>query len=440
MIKVGKNSKMVKNITHSTIAKKYRKYPKESPINKYNFSPYRYALAPTSQFYFCGVPFRLDTTPKCELNCLYCFAMSRGGRRTSNKLIADINKIEKKLHQSLQEEPAELDVIGEMLRNKIPIHFGGISEPFSNQIITSISKRLLNVLSAYNYPIIISTKNTKELTKNNTLKILGKIKNLVIQISLTTSNRKITDLLEPYCPSPDNRIKSIKVLSDVGMHIIVRLQPLFFPWINEIINDLIPKLGISKCKHIIVEYLKLPVENNISGFNDMYRIIKWNAHEFYKSNGATLVGREWILPNKFKWENLQPLINAIHKSGMTYGAGDYGLNHLGDTDCCCGIDKLKGFSNWFKGNFANIIKNSKSNYVTFSEVVSHWLPSKSIKMFINSNCRFYKGNSILDFLRKKWNTPGSVNAPNTFLGISWQGDLDSEGNHVYFKERKLCLN
>jgi hypothetical protein len=36
--------------------------------------PHRYALALTTQFYFRGVPFRLDTCPKCTLNCSYCFA------------------------------------------------------------------------------------------------------------------------------------------------------------------------------------------------------------------------------------------------------------------------------------------------------------------------------------------------------------------------------
>jgi len=39
---------------------------------------YKYAMSVTSQFYFCGVPFRLDTSPKCLMNCAYCFAMAKG--------------------------------------------------------------------------------------------------------------------------------------------------------------------------------------------------------------------------------------------------------------------------------------------------------------------------------------------------------------------------
>lgn len=55
----------------------------------------KYKLSLTSQFYFCGIPFRLDVKPKCETNCLYCFIMARGGRRTNRFLIADTNALKR---------------------------------------------------------------------------------------------------------------------------------------------------------------------------------------------------------------------------------------------------------------------------------------------------------------------------------------------------------
>lgn len=403
-------------------------------MNKY--ASYRYALSLTSQFYFCGLPFRLDTTPKCTLNCLYCFAMSRGGRRSSNKLIADFDQLERKFHRALQSGAENLDVNGEMLARKVPIHFGGISDPFSNKIVSTVSKELLNLLSMYDYPVVISTKNTRELLKDETLGLLKKIKYLAIQISITTSSEELAARVEPNAPSPKERIKCIQTLSDEGIYVICRLQPLFFCWIDEIANELIPMLGLAKCKHVTVEYLKLPVERHTSLFGDMFRAIEWDGYEFYKKNGALLVGREWILPNEFKWENLQPLISAIHQYGMAYGAGDYGLNHLGDTDCCCGIDRLEGFSNWFQGNFANVIRNSRSDCIKFDEVTKHWFPKKSIQMVINSNCRLAgDSHSVLDYLKDKWNRPGTANAPDAFLGISWQGDYDEDGNCIYLKEK-----
>ena len=396
---------------------------------------YRYALSITSQFYFCGIPFRLDVAPRCMLNCLYCFAISRGGRRTSNnKLSANSTHVSRKIERAMLKETSKLDVNGEMLKHKVPIHFGGISDPFSNIDTSRTAKELLNIIAEYDYPIVISTKNTQELMKDNTIKILKKIKHLAIQISITTSNEMAAKIIEPNVPSPIERVKCLKMLSEEGIHTIVRLQPLFVPWIDEIIEDLIPMLGSVGCKHIIVEYLKLPVERNISSINNMFNAIGWKGYGFYKRNNALLVGREWILPTDYKWKNLQPMINVIHQHGMTYGAGDYGLNHLGDADCCCGIDKLDGFSNWFKGNFSNVIRHSHSNYIRFDEVTKHWFPMKSIAMFMNSNCRLLNGNTVLDYMKVKWNTPGTPNAPDSFLGVSWEGEYDGKGNCVYFKD------
>lgn len=409
----------------------------ETNMNKY--LTYRYALSLTSQFYFCGVPFRFDTAPKCTLNCSYCFAMSRGGRRTSNTLLVDFDKIERKLSTIFEKGEAINDVTGEMLTRKVPIHFGGLSDPFSNGVTSALSKKLLELFNKYEYPIIISTKNTGELLKEDTFSLLRKIKYLAVQISITTSERKLSTKLEPNVPPPDVRVKCIEMLSKEGIHCICRLQPLLFPEINRVTCDLIPMLSEAKCKHVIIEYLKLPVERNISLFNTMLRNIGWDAYEFYKNNGARLVGREWLLPSNFKWQNLRPIIDNIHRWGMTYGAGDYGLHHLGDTHCCCGTSKLDGFSNWFQGNFGNIIRNSQSNFVKFAEVEKHWFPQKSVRMVLNSNCRLNarNGSRLLDYLKIKWNTPGSANAPDAFLGVVWDGDHDKEGNCMYLKE-KIC--
>lgn len=402
--------------------------------NSNEYYPYQYALSITSQFYFCGVPFRLDTSPKCSLNCLYCFAMSRGGRRTSNYLIANVDSVRRKMYKVFDNSASNLDVNGEMLLKRVPVHFGGISDPFANSLVSKTSKELLSLLNEYNFPVIISTKNTNAFMEDKTMELLKEIKYLTVQISLSTLNRKVAEEIEPNAPSPEERIKCIQTLSKENIYTVVRLQPLFLPWTEKIAEELIPLLSSVGCKHVIIEHLKLPVEKNISLIGKMFTAAKWDGYEFYKKNNAKLIGREWILPDSLRWENLQQLIYAIHKYGMTYGSGDYGLNHLGDTDCCCGIDKLTGFSNWFKSNFSNVIRHASSNYIKFEEVTKYWLPDGSIKRTINSNCRLNDDNSLRAYLRKKWNSPGTVNAPDAFLGISWAGDYDEEGNCIYFKE------
>lgn len=394
---------------------------------------YRYALALTSQFYFCGVPFRLDTAPKCPLNCSYCFAMSRGGRRTSTSLLADPLKIQRKVVSLFGSEKKNTDIIDELLLAKMPVHFGGMSDPFASSEIIKRSLQILHTLDDLDYPVIISTKNTHPLLDDKVLFQFSQMKNLVIQISFSVIEQGHSLILEPNVPSPIERIKAIKYLATQGVYIIVRLQPLFPNYLDEIKNTLIPSLGEAGAKHIILEFLKLPVEMTLGQSKELFKALNWDGIGYYKQMGAERNGREWMLPTKVKWELLQPLIEQIHKNGMTYGAGDYGLNHLGDTDCCCGLDKIEGFSNWNHNNFSNWIRNNRTNVIIFDTAIREMIPSQSIGMYINSHSRISGENSIFSYLKDKWNRPGTTNAPNTYLGVEWKGDFDEKGNCIYYK-------
>jgi DNA repair photolyase len=399
------------------------------------YSIYEYALSPTSQFYFCGVPFRLDTISICPLRCRYCYAISRGGNRSSRACLTDHEQLIKKLDCVFGGSVDETDINGEMLLHLIPLHFGGVSDPFANRLVAKRSIELLSALRTYDYPVIISTKNTRELIREEIMGLLKDMKHLVVQVSISIPNRRISSIVEPKAPRVSERIECIKLLNDEGIHSIARLQPLFVPWIKKVKDDLIPQIGATGCKHTIVEFLKIPVESRSSQASALFASTGWDGYSFYKDKGARLIGREWVLPSQYKWELLQPIIETIHKNDMSYGSGDYGLNHLGDTVCCCGIDDIPGFSNWFKGNFSNVIRNSLGEYISFSEVMKHWLPNKSMKRYMNSKCRPSGDNSILSYLRQKWNKPGSINAPDCFLGVFWSHEYDRNGDCIYVKNR-----
>jgi hypothetical protein len=256
---------------------------------------------------------------------------------------------------------------------------------------------------------------------------------VVVQISFSVIDQRQSQVLEPNVPTPIERIKAIKQLATQGVYIIVRLQPIFPNILEGLRNLLIPSLAEAGVKHIILEFLKIPVESTLGGFTDLFEALKWDGLSFYHQMNAERNGREWMLPVKYKWELLQPLIEQIHKHGMTYGAGDYGLNHLGDTDCCCGLDKIPGFSTWNKNNFSNWIKNNRTNVIIFNNSIEEQMPSQSIGMYINSHSRIAGNNTIFSYLKDKWNRPGTVNAPDTYLGVEWKGDYDKEGNCVYYK-------
>jgi len=344
----------------------------------------------------------------------------------------------RKLHRALDDQEQEGDVVGEMLSRKVPIHFGGISDPFCSPSVAAVSRELLLHLSSYGYPVLISTKNTDLLLEDETMKIIAGMKNIAVQVSFTSLDAERTRLIEPNAPAAKARLQCLDTLSKEGIHVIARLQHLFPSFESYVAENLIPSLGSLGCKHVAVEYLKLPVEKNISLIKRIFSILGWDGFDFYHHNHALLVGREWVLPSEFKWERLQPLIKSIRECGMTYGSADYGLNHMGDTDCCCGIDDVAGFGNWFRGNFSNIIRHSPSNELTSCHLNDYWLPRGSVKMYMNSNCRLNGNNQIMSYLLQKWNSPGTANAPDSFFGVSWDGYRDAIGNCIYTIREDLC--
>jgi hypothetical protein len=84
-----------------------------------------------------------------------------------------------------------------------------------------------------------------------------------------------------------------------------------------------------------------------------------------------------------------------------------------------------------------VIKAAPLGYVTVHELEKYWYPSGSIKRVMNSHSRRSSGVSIRAYLTEKWNAPGTTNAPNEYLGITWEGDYDGEGNCVYRKKNVL---
>lgn len=390
---------------------------------------YNYFLSLTSQFYFCGIPFRLDTKPKCEFNCLYCFAMARGGRRTNTKLIAEFDSLNRVFKHINNKKKSN---ISELLKYKLPIHFGGMCDPFDNAESTKVSIQFLKILSENNYPTILSTKNTQILLTKEVQEQVQIHKNLIIQVSLISSDDRYLKIIEPNLPSFEERLESIYKLKSTGQKIVIRLQPIFPHLMDDICNNLIPKLAGANIDHFIFEHLKLPVERNIGMIGNLETKTGWKLYDYYLENKAELVGREWLLPNNYKYKNIQLLSNLVHKYNITYSCADYGLQHYGDTDCCCGIDKFWENSNWFKGNIVNVIKKSSEEVLTIKLLEDSWYPSTSIKRIINSNSRLDGNNLMKDYLLKKWNSPNTINSPDHLFGIDFIG-RDKNYNCIYKK-------
>ncbi len=398
--------------------------------NEQSSRRYRYSLAVTSQFYFCGIPLRLDTAQKCDLNCLYCFAMARGGRRTDERLLADPGAVKRKLLSVRSKRTNQQDVIGRLLKHRLPLHFGGLSDPFSDRRTAGVSKQLLEVLCEHGYPTVLSTKGTSYLEKPSIMSLLSDMPSLLLQVSFSCCDEGLSSSIEPGVPPPEDRLSALGALHRRGVNVSARLQPLLPPHIEDTARELVPRIASAGVSHAVVEFLKVPVETRVSMFSDFCSACSWDAVSYYAKHHAVLVGREWILPSALKWRMLQPLINALRKHGISYGSGDYGLHHLGDTACCCGVDHLDGFGNWLR-TLPQLFRGGGARDVAFAELSEQWYPEGSIRMYLNSRCRQQGLGSMRQYARRKWNRPGTANAPDQLLYVHSTGRCDDNGDVVY---------
>ena len=389
---------------------------------------YEYAIAPTSQFYFCGVPFRLDLSPKCDLNCEYCFAKSRGGRRSSNNSCINISQFETIIKNAINCDGRIKNIVDEMIYHRFPIHLGGMSDPCCAKTAPLVDS-VISILDkeGNDYPIIISTKRPSLLLASPAA--LEK-KSMIIQVSLSMEQSDIQQRIEPDADPPVERLRAIKALIDAGKTVVCRAQPII-PTLDNNLECLIHQVYQTGCRHIIFEYLKLPVERKSLIVQHLSEILNFDILAFYKAHGSRLIGRQWILPAEYRYTTLSAAKSYANSLGMKVSLADYGLYHLGDLECCCGVEDGSSFCHNKINNFTTVIRNNIGRDIYFSDVKKGWHPSSNMTRYVNSKSRF-DDNTMIHLLQKRWNSPGRANAPDSYLGVENTGKLDAEGNVIYY--------
>ena len=261
-----------------------------------------------SQCYLCDLPVRFDTYDGCSHGCEYCFA----------KKFKDISKIKDK-----ESAKTLLNFInGNRSKDtnwcdwNIPIHWGGLSDPF--QPCEKTKKKSLECLKVFaetQYPFIVSTKG-ELVVADEYLDLLSKC-NCVVQISMVCSSY---DKLELGCPDYNRRLEMLSILSKRVKRTIVRIQPYMHEVYEEVYENL-EKIAGAGAYGVIIEGMK-------------YR---------NKKDGLVKIGSDYSYPYEVIKEDFLKLKKRAHELGLKIYAGENRIRKLGDSLTCCGIDGLEDF-------------------------------------------------------------------------------------------------
>lgn len=185
-----------------------------------------------------GVNYLFNLYRGCEHRCIYCDSRSL------------CYKIDNFHELTVKTNAAEL------LKNKRKkgcLGTGAMSDPYTlSEKKYLLTRRSLEVISDYNYPVHITTKSNLILRDVDILQEINKIY-ASVAMTITTTDDKLSKIIEPYAPSSTERFKALGVLSTIGICTSITMMPIlpFIEDTKENIIDIVKKANYYGVKYIV---------------------------------------------------------------------------------------------------------------------------------------------------------------------------------------------
>lgn len=298
---------------------------------------YNECIQLTKQFAFCPNAFRVDLYKGCDFGCRYCFANMDWAqeKQRGNWAEADVHKLEKLFYKALETDKESKDILVELIRHRVPIHCGGMSDPFQNrEWELHKTKDFIKLSNKYNYPVQFSTKT--DFLQDEYFYILNPEIH-AFQVSILGWDDEFVRRWECNTPTAKARVNFVKELRDLGFWCGVRIQPLLD--ITQAENLCYNLIDIPS--YVTIEHFKLVLDTQSS--RNAFLSLCDHKSDYIISNHKLEVRRD------IKVRNIQRVKKIL--GNIPVGVGDNDLHYLSDSRCCCGID-LAGpaFENYLKYN------------------------------------------------------------------------------------------
>lgn len=411
------------------------------------------------QFIYCSFPFSLDTYQGCTHNCQYCFsyfnylinASTKGKNFFEETKSINYEAIKKCFDNT---EPLEKDsnlikIYKGLIKERMPIHWGGIADPFSSFESLNeekVSLKFLKLFNKYQYPVIMSTKSKWLVDNEEYLKEITENKNLILQVSLISINPELNKIENNT--SIEKRLELIKKISPTN-RVVVRCQP-FIPGLSDKnIEEYMSTIAQCGAKAVTIEFLKLTNFKTTAvkkAINELSNNLGYDLIKFYKFKGA-MTSTDTELKTSYKLPILLRFKELAHMYGLEFYSADNALRDYGDSPICCGIPlNYPGFEKYFSCNTSVALFKSKEKPELryedlFSDEKLHdkIFLSNMLSTFQNlgsseGHLRYNK-KTMLDKLAYVWDNPKNYNNPASFFHNLVISGKDKNG-HLIYKYKK----
>jgi DNA repair photolyase len=387
---------------------------------------------------FCPMNFVADVYIGCPHACWYCYAPSFTERRKFGpsferfrnfrrrfKSDSDFEKIESAIkYGKVKGTCAEKQeyYISAAIKQRHPLRIGSVSEPFGLPLENQLGDtyRILEILIENDYPFVVCTKSPLVATPRYINLLKSADGKAGVQISLISLNENLLSYLESRpgsaTPSAKSRLEALKKLSEEGIFTTCRIQPMI-PQVTEYyMKELIFALAEAGVKHVIVEFLWLPIIHakdmglKLKNVLDAYcaaggvvgqELAKFNndINAYYRYVGYVDAVHGRIFYSRKRMAELMPKFarmveeaNKEYNTDMTFGSGNEETSFLNSTDNCCGVDRLQAFSGYPKCIGQTALKLAKNwGKVTLNDIMHFYnpCPDKFRQLWVKKEKRGY---------------------------------------------------
>jgi DNA repair photolyase len=168
-----------------------------------------------------GIDYHMNLYKGCSFGCIYCDSRSDAHTKNFDKIRTKENVLE-----ILEAELASKNFKG-------VVSFGTLSDAYNEEEKKAkITRGALELINKYGFGVSIDTKSDLILRDIDLLKEIAKKNNVIIKISITTTDEKLAKFLEPNVISPSKRLKTLKTLRENGLYAGILLMPVL-PFITD---------------------------------------------------------------------------------------------------------------------------------------------------------------------------------------------------------------
>jgi len=166
----------------------------------------------------------------CSHNCVYCDGRAEGyfvdgefGRDVSVK-INGIEILARELDPARKRRPFKQSFI---------MAGGGVGDSYQPaEEKYQLSRKTLELLYKYNFPVHVLTKSTLIMRDMDILKDINEKRKAVVSFSFSSVDNRISSIFEPGVPSPDQRLKALALFKDQGFTCGMFLMPVI-PFVTD---------------------------------------------------------------------------------------------------------------------------------------------------------------------------------------------------------------